>query len=120
MKHLVVGKDIEYGVSQESILSPLLFNIHLCDLFYFLEYLDIASYADNTIIYTVKENKESNINASEASLPPLFTWFNNNFMKANSGKSHILLSCSESSTALIHGSSIESNTKEVLVGITKN
>ena len=120
MKHLVVGKDIEYGVSQESILSPLLFNIHLCDLFYFLEYLDIASYADDTIIYTVKENKESNINASEASLPPLFTWFNNNFMKANSGKSHILLSCSESSTALIHGSSIESNTKEVLVGITKN
>ena len=39
-------------------------------------------------------------------------------MKANSDKSHILLSCSEPSTALIDGSSIESNTKEILLGIT--
>ena len=111
-------KDIEYGVPQGSILGPLLFNIHLCDLFYFLEDLDIASYADDTTIYTVKENKESVINALEASSLPLFTWFNNNFMKANSDKSHILLSCSEPSTALIDGSSIESNTKEILLGIT--
>ena len=111
-------KDIEYGVPQGSILGPLLFNIHLCDLFYFLEDLDIASYADDTTIYTVKENKESVINALEASSLPLYTWFNNNFMKANSDKSHILLSCSEPSTALIDGSSIESNTKEILLGIT--
>ena len=118
MKHLVVGKNIEFGVPQGSILGPLLFNIHLRDLFYFLEDLDIASYADDTTIYTVKENKESVINALEASSLPLFTWFNNNFMKANSDKSHILLSCSEPSTALIDGSSIESNTKEILLGIT--
>ena len=118
MKHLVVGKDIEYGVSQESILSPLLFNIHLCDLFYFLEYLDIASYADYTSIYTVRKNKESVINALEGSSLPLFTWFNNNFMKASSDKSLILLSCSEPSTALIDGSSINSDAKEILLCIT--
>ena len=47
-----------------------------------------------------------------------FHMYNNNFMKANSDKSHILLSCSEPSTALIDGSSIESNTKEILLGIT--
>ena len=39
-------------------------------------------------------------------------------MKANSDKSHILLSYSESSAALIDGSSIESNRKEILLGIT--
>ena len=85
-------KNLEYGIPQGSILGPLLFNIHLCDLFYFLEDLDIVSYADDTTIYTVKENKESAINALEASSLPLFTWFNNIFMKANSDKSHILLS----------------------------
>ena len=84
-------KNIEYGVPQGSILDPLLFNIHLCDLFYLLEDLDIASYDDDTTVYTVKENKESVINALEASSLPLFTWFNKNFMKTNSGKSHILL-----------------------------
>ena len=50
-------KDIFYGVSQGSILGPLLFKIHLCDLFYFLEDLDTASYADDTTIYTVSEKK---------------------------------------------------------------
>ena len=50
-------KDIFYGVSQGSILGPLLFNIDLCDLFYFLEDLHIASYADDTAIYMVSEKK---------------------------------------------------------------
>ena len=44
-------KDIFYGVPQESILGPLLFNVHSCDLFYFLEDLDIPSYADDTYLY---------------------------------------------------------------------
>ena len=110
-------KGIDNGVLQGSILGPLLFNIHLCDLFYFLEDLDIASYVDDTTIYAVKENKESVVNALEASSLPFFTWFNNNFMKANSDKSHILLRCSEPSTALIDGCFIESKTKEMLLGI---
>ena len=37
-------------------------------------------------------------------------------MKANSDKSHLLLSCSEPSTAL-GGSSVESSTEEILLGI---
>ena len=41
-------------------------------------------------------------------------------MKANSDKSHLLLNCNEPSTLVIDGSSIETNTKEVLLGITTN
>ena len=110
-------RDIKYGVLQGSILGPLLFNIHLCNLFYFLDNLDIASYADDTTLYTVKENKESVVNALETLSQKIFKWFRTNFMKANSDKSHLLLSCNEPSTLVIDGSSIEINT-EVLLGIT--
>ena len=65
-------KDIFYGVPQGSILGPLLFNIHLCDLFYFLEELDIASYADDTAIYTVNEKKDLVISTLETSSSLLF------------------------------------------------
>ena len=54
-------KDIFCGVRQGSVLGPLLFNIHLCDLFYFLKDLDIASYADDTTIYTVSEKKSQSL-----------------------------------------------------------
>ena len=52
-------KDIIYGVPQGSLPGPLLFNIHLCDLFYFLGNLDFLNYANGTTIYTVNKIKES-------------------------------------------------------------
>ena len=111
-------KDIFYGVPQGSILGPLLFIIHLCDLFYFLEDSDIASYADDATINTVNKKKESVISALETSSSLLFGWFNNNFMKANSDKSHLIMSSIEAITAVIDGLPIDSSKTEVLLGIT--
>ena len=78
----------DYLFHRRSILSPLLFNIHLCDLFYFLEDLDIASHSDYTTIYTVNK-KESVITVFESSSTQLFGSFNNNFMKASNGKKKV-------------------------------
>ena len=41
-------------------------------------------------------------------------------MKANSDKSHLLLSCNEQITTVIYSTSIESDIKEVFLGITTN
>ena len=73
---------------------------------------------DDTALYTVKANNDSVLNTLETSSQKLFKWFKNNFMKARSDKSYLLLSCNELSTLVIDGSFIETNTKEVLFGIT--
>ena len=94
-------------VSHRDPYSVLYYSI--CDLFYFLEASDIASYVDDTTIYTVSEKKESVIRALETSSSLLFGWFNNNFMKANSEKSHLIMSCAKATTAMIDGLPIDSS-----------
>ena len=92
--------------------SSLLSSKNLCDLFYFLENLDIASNADDTKIYTInkkkKKRRETDISVLETYSSLLFEWFNNNFMKANRDKSHLIMSCTEATIAMIDGLPIDS------------
>ena len=48
--------EIVFGISQSSILGPLLFNISLADLLLILNNVDIASYADDNTPYVVPDD----------------------------------------------------------------
>ena len=107
-----------FGVPQGLILGPLLFNIFICDMFYFLEGFDIANYADDSTPYCAGKNAESVANNLEQSSTILFKWLNNNYMKVNTGKSHLLLSGNSRATPTIDNSEIVSEDEQVLLGIT--
>ena len=84
-------KYIFYGIPYGSVLDTVIFNIFLCDLFYFLESVALFSYADDTTPYS--SNKTNDlvlvIKEIEDFFEVLFKWFDFNYMKIISGKNHI-------------------------------
>ena len=112
-------KDVTHGVPQGSILGPLLFNIFMCDMFFILEDIDIASYADDTTPYASAQSLEELIIILEDISDTLFHWFTFfNEMKANESKCHLLLSknCASSKMKIDH-IEIENSESEKLLGI---
>ena len=87
-------------------------------MFYFLEGFDIANYADDSTPYCASKSAEFVVNNLEQSSTILFKRLNNNYMKVNTGKSHLLLSCNSRATATIDNSYIESKDEQELLGIT--
>ena len=110
--------EVLFEVSQGSTLGPLLFNILTCDMFYFLVNFQSSNYADDSTPYSGKIDARSFAEELEISFSILFTWLKNNYIKANTGKCHLLLSGKKSLTANIDGSVIESEDNQILLGIT--
>ena len=52
-----LGEEICYDITQMSILAPLTFNKFVCDVFYFLNGVTEASYADHTTPYSASKTK---------------------------------------------------------------
>ena len=109
---------VNTGVPQGSILGPLLFNIHMCDLFYILPDLDIVNYADDTTQYVSGVDFATVLESIERCAFTMFDWFKVNYMKANSDKSHLLLSTNGKFSANINGDIIENDENVELLGIT--
>ena len=68
------------GVQQGSVLVPILFNIYLNDLFYFLS-CNVCNFADDTTPYVCNKNLEFVPLKLEEQSNIAINWFENNYMK---------------------------------------
>ena len=84
--------NILHGIPQGSMLSPLVFNVFLYDLFLFVPNIDLVSYEDDNIPFAMGSSELEVINKIKTVAENLTLCFRNKCMKVNPYKSHILLS----------------------------
>ena len=80
---------------QGSVLGPLLFNIYFNDLFFVLS-CEACNFADDTTPFVSDLNLEIVLEKLEENAKICNDWFDNNYMKMNPDKSHLLVSGNKS------------------------
>ena len=85
-------KDLILGVPHRSVLGPLLFNIYLNDLFFFLKDVGICNFADDITTYISDERLENVLRPLQKNSMLAKRWFENNYMKLNIDKCSLIVS----------------------------
>ena len=96
-QHVKIGStfssylEILRGVPQGSILGPILFNLFINDLMFFIQEKEVCNFADGTTIYSCSPYFEEATLKLSNDTHLILNWFKINSMVANPGKFQIML-----------------------------
>ena len=97
---------------------PLLFNIFLNDIFYFIKDICIANYADDNTPYATNKDIANLLKTLERETNILLDWFTINEMKPNADKCHLLVANQKEMTSVKLGDKVITNDQSVeLLGV---
>ena len=82
--------EILRGVPQGSILGPILFNLFINDLKFFIQETEVCNFADDTAIYSCSPYFEEATLKLSNDTRLILNWFRINSMVANTGKFQII------------------------------
>ena len=86
-------------------------------MFFIIEDTDIASYADDNTPYVIADNIDGVIKSLEEASEILFKWFNDNLMRINADKCHLLVSTNNTVKIKIGNFDITNSKSEKLLGV---
>jgi len=107
------------GVPQGSVLGPLLFNIYINDLIWFIENGEVCNYADDTTPYSCSNDLNILKSNLEVDCLNAINWFKNNYMKLNTDKCKLLVAGRKDHIVNINvgDSNIEESKEANLLGV---
>ena len=95
----------------------LLFNAQICDLFYDIDDLDFASFADDNTPYSWLSEMIFVLGQLKGGIDKIFDWFKKNFLKGNADKCHLITSSKTPVGIEVSNITIMSEEKVKLLGI---
>ena len=101
-----------------SILGPLLFNIFIYYIFFFIEKTNIAKYADENTQYATDKTLDDLIKLLENETSIVLNWFRINEMKANDDKCHLIVPNHKDMSVTLGKECIEAENSVTLLGVT--
>ena len=90
----------------------------MCDLFLFMSESNVANYVDDTTQYACEKKLYDVQRKLESEFLILSEWFHDNYLKADSGKSHVMLTTDNKRKINVKGSAISNEKIDNLLGVT--